>query len=105
MYNRERGHFTCRIEKRTPGEEFAGLDSILANTRNEFEMNGMEDDMLRESREEEAKERTRHEEAMRGSRHGYGFCARYKDVFRGKEKLLGEACDFNPLDVARAYLI
>jgi len=32
VYNRERGHFTCRIEKRTPGEEFKGLEGIQTNT-------------------------------------------------------------------------
>ena len=37
--------------------------------------------------------------AAKDMRHGYGFKNRYVDVFRGKEYLLNEAADFNPLEV------
>lgn len=41
VYNKEKGCFTCRIEKRTPGETFLGLESISSLTQ-EFEMDEME---------------------------------------------------------------
>ncbi len=38
---------------------------------------------------------------MQSEEHSYGYGNKYRDTFRGQEDVLQEACDLNPLTVAR----
>ena len=63
-------------------------------------MGGSGEDML-DLDEEEKKEDlgAKYENVM--DQYSYGYCNKYKDVFKGKEDLLKEVADFDPLEVER----
>ena len=42
-----------------------------------------------------------YEKAMASEEFSFGFGLKYKDTFRGNEDVLKEACDLNPLLIAR----
>ncbi len=58
--------------------------------------------MVKEEREEQKRLKEMYDKSQKDKEYAFGFGNRYTDVFRGKESLLKEVADLNPLEVPRS---
>ncbi|TNV78675.1 hypothetical protein FGO68_gene12827 [Halteria grandinella] len=106
IYNREKGCYTCRVEKVEKGRVFAEIEGIR-RVESEREMVHGEDEVYREmderhqkeEQEELSKAKAIYKAAVESNKNGYGFMNQYIDVFKGQDKLLNECCTVNPFEV------
>jgi hypothetical protein len=60
----------------------------------------MEERMIKEENDLKNKLGKAYDKAEKKKEYKFGFENRYSEIFRGKEDILKEAADFNPLEVS-----
>jgi hypothetical protein len=93
---------TIRIEKAQEGPLWEGLEQVKADAAASLMEDAEgEDPVVREEKEEQKRLKEQYDKSQKDSEYAYGFGGRYSDAFRGKEGMLQEVGDLNPLEVPK----